>query len=96
MADSPQAVTKQSPMQAGDRLHASSQPGLDAVTAGRGAPVMSALQRAADAMQSAVGLQAAVAASSPAVAVSLPAVAASLPAVASPQAAMGALVIFPS
>jgi len=91
MADSPQAVTKQSPMQAGDRLHASSQPGLDAVTAGRGAPVMSALQRAADAMQSAVGLQAAVAASSPAVAVSLPAVAASLPAVASPQAAMGAL-----
>ncbi len=84
MADSPQAVTKQSPIQAGDRLHATAQPGLDPVTAGMDAPIVSVLQRAADAMQSAVGLQAAVAASSPAVA-------ASLPAVASPQAAVGAL-----
>ncbi len=91
MTDSPQAVTKQSLTQAGDRLHATAQTGLNPVTASLGAPVVSVLQRAVDAMQSAVGLQAAVAASSSAVAATLPAVAASLPAVGSPQAAVGAL-----
>ena len=98
IADSPQAVTKQSPTQAGDRLHATAQPGMGPATAGLGAPVVSALQRVANAVQSAVGLQEAVAASSPAVAASSPAVAASSPAVAAalptvtpPQAAVGAL-----
>ncbi len=84
MADTPQAVTKQSRTQAGDRLHATAQPGRGPTTAGLGAPLVSALQRAADAMQSAVGLQAAVA-------TTLPAVAATLPAMSSPQAAVGAL-----
>ncbi|KAL0020040.1 hypothetical protein WJX77_006948 [Trebouxia sp. C0004] len=77
MADSPQAVTKQSPAQAGERLHATAQPELYPVTAHMDAPVVSASQRAADAMQNAVGLQAAVAAP--------------LSAVASPQAAVGVL-----
>ena len=91
IADSPQAVTKQSPTQAGDRLHATAQPGMGPATAGLGAPVVSALQRVANAVQTAVGLQEAVAASSPAVAASSPAVAAALPTVTPPQAAEGTL-----